>query len=193
MARKRKKEESIPSNEIPFPNPHKKRIGPMPINGNPRLSHILKINHLDHLDSRLVSNIRVSYENEDPCKIYIRFIDGDKFIKVKDISLLEFSFFAGYIGFGDVDRFSSGIDAINEAPILLDPYFGRIVTLCLDFPGDVVSLVSETNNYQEDFGEWHDTILRNELVLKDSSGKTIVDPIYALFMRNFEDDDFDDY
>ena len=118
-----------------------------------------------------------------------------QFIKVREMPLIEFTFFAGYLGFGDVDRFESGLDAVVEAPVLKDPYFGRIITMCLDFPIDVVSLTSETNNYQEEFGEWHDTILRNELTLHAGNGDLLTSPL-AEFLKSLQigtddEDDFD--
>lgn len=197
MARK-KKEDTInlqDPNEIPFPNPHKKKVNGM-ITGNPRLTHVLKMIGFPQLDPKNVENIRVMYENEDPCPVYVRFKNQKKFLKLREMSLIEFTFFAGYLGFGDVDRFESGLDANIEAPVLQDPYFGRIITMCLDFPIDVVSLTSETNNYQEEFGEWHDTILRNELTLYAGNGDLLTSPL-AEFLKSLqigtdeEDDDFD--
>lgn len=197
MARK-KKEDTINlqnPNEIPFPNPHKKRVNGM-ITGNPRLTHVLKMIGFPQLDPKNVENIRVMYENEDPCPVYVRFKNQKKFLKLREMSLIEFTFFAGYLGFGDVDRFESGLDANIEAPVLQDPYFGRIITMCLDFPIDVVSLTSETNNYQEEFGEWHDTILRNELTLHAGNGDLLTSPL-AEFLKSLQigteddDDDFD--
>ena len=197
MARK-KKEDTInlqDPNEIPFPNPHKKKVNGM-ITGNPRLTHVLKMIGFPQLDPKNVENIRVMYENEDPCPVYVRFKNQKKFLKLREMPLIEFTFFAGYLGFGDVDRFESGLDANIEAPVLQDPYFGRIITMCLDFPIDVVSLTSETNNYQEEFGEWHDTILRNELTLYAGNGDLLTSPL-AEFLKSLqigtdeEDDDFD--
>ena len=197
MARK-KKEDTInlqDPNEIPFPNPHKKKVNGM-ITGNPRLTHVLKMIGFPQLDPKNVENIRVMYENEDPCPVYVRFKNQKKFLKLREMPLIEFTFFAGYLGFGDVDRFESGLDANIEAPVLQDPYFGRIITMCLDFPIDVVSLTSETNNYQEEFGEWHDTILRNELTLHAGNGDLLTSPL-AEFLKSLqigtddEDDDFD--
>lgn len=196
MARK-KKEDTInlqDPNEIPFPNPHKKKVNGM-ITGNPRLTHVLKMIGFPQLDPKNVENIRVMYENEDPCPVYVRFKNQKKFLKLREMSLIEFTFFAGYLGFGDVDRFESGLDANIEAPVLQDPYFGRIITMCLDFPIDVVSLTSETNNYQEEFGEWHDTILRNELTLHAGNGDLLTSPL-AEFLKSLQigtddEDDFD--
>ena len=196
MARK-KKEDTITKNpnEIPFPNPHKKKVNGM-ITGTSRLTHVLKMIGFPQLDPKNVENIRVMYENEDSCPVYVRFKNQKKFLKLREMPLIEFTFFAGYLGFGDVDRFESGLDANIEAPVLQDPYFGRIITMCLDFPIDVVSLTSETNNYQEEFGEWHDTILRNELTLHAGNGDLLTSPL-AEFLKSLqigtddEDDDFD--
>lgn len=190
--RKKKKEESEEDIKYLFPIQNKKTI----TLANPRISHACKMLKIIGIKPDFIEHIRVSYEGEDPCTVYVKRKNGSRFIPVRKMTLTEFSFFAGYLGFGDIDRFETGIDANSENPVLIDPYFGRVVTLCLDLPSDIVSLVSETNNFQDDFGEWHSAILRNELSIEGSdvkiSKEAFIDFLRSLNgMSDFDEDDFD--
>lgn len=187
---------SIKNNDSIIEFPKEKQVNPIrkPVHViNPKIKHAAKMLGIEPLLSSNIEDIRVMYEGEDPCKVYIRVKNSNRFIMIREMPLMEFSFFAGYLGFGDVDRFETGYDAVNVAPVLIDPYFGRVVTVCLDIPLDMISIISETNNYQDSFSEWHETLLRSDLLAKDTQGNS-TNSAFMEFLRNLqnynEEDDF---